>query len=440
MLRPVIRISMTVPFRRLAGIAAIALLAAAGPAGAQQADLPPPPTGPQQQVERIAAVINDEILSQSDVAGRLKLAIVTSGLPDGVETRQRLLPQVMRLLVDETLQLQEARRLNLVVTEEEIDRTLKGLAEQNRMNLDQFREALVRSGVPYSTLRQQARANLAWSKLVQRRIRPTIQISDEEIDAYVERLKENAGKPEYLVSEIFIPVDTAANEEEAARLAERLVEQVGRGANFGAVAQQFSQTANAAAGGDMGWIQQGQLEPELDRALQLLQAGQMSRPLRGSTGFHILLVRDQRLVTAGNPAEIKVALRQLVLPLTGTDPKPQYDIAEEIAKQATSCDALGQAAAQVPGSQMGELPMTPLGEIPENFSRIVSRLGVGQPSQPLVTDRGVMLLMVCDREVPEGSTPPRDQIINQLGLERMDMLQRRYLRDLRRTAFIDMRV
>ncbi|HYE49462.1 MAG TPA: peptidylprolyl isomerase [Azospirillaceae bacterium] len=414
--------------RRLAGIAAAVLISTAVPASAQQ------------PVERIAAVINDEIISQSDVVGRMQLAIATSGLPDSPETRQRLLPQVMRLLVDEVLQMQEARRLNLVVTDEEIDRALTNLAEQNRMTLDQFKEALTRAGVPYATLRNQAMANLAWSKLVQRRIRPTINISDEEIDAYAERLKANAGKPEYLVSEIFIPVDTPASEDEAKRLADRLVEQVGQGANFAAVAQQFSQTANAAAGGDMGWIQQGQLEDQLDGALQQLQPGQMSRPLRGSAGYHILLVRDQRTVTAGNPADIKVAIRQLVLPTAaGQDQGPQFQQAQEISKELASCDALSAAAQQIPGAMLGEQPMIRLGDLPQDFARIVSRLSVGQPSQPLVTDRGIMLLMVCNREIPEGSTPPRDQIMNTLGLERMDMLQRRYLRDLRRTAFIDMR-
>lgn len=420
-------------------------LAAAVALGGLLAGMPNLPAMAQPQAggaeERIAAVVNEQAITQSDLLGRLQLALVSSGLPDSPEARQRLLPQVLRLLIDETLQIQEARRLNISVADAEIDAELRQIAQRNRLTAEQFQEALQQAGVPIATLRQQIRANIAWSKLVQRRIRPTIQVGDDEINAYVERIRENAGKPEYLVSEIFLSVDEQGNEAEVARLAERLVDQIGQGANFAAVAQQFSQSAGAATGGDLGWVQQGQLEQAVDETLRQLRPGQFSRPVRGIGGYHILWVRDQRTVAVGDPGNIEVSVGQLVLPVK--DPAQATfvrEVGERLAREVSSCDQLRTAAERVVDAQIASIPLTRMADIPQQIAGLISNLGVGQASQPLVTDAGVMILMVCQREIPPGSLPPRDQIANSLGLDRLDMLQRRYLRDLRRQAFVDVRV
>lgn len=419
----------------------VALIAAlgglAGPAAAQSPAMAPPLV----EVERIAALVNGEVVSYSDLMSRMRLALASSGLPDTPEVRQRLLPQVLRVLVDELLQMQEARRLELTVADQMVDRELAEMARRNEMNLGTFEAALAQQGIPLSTLRAQTRAALAWSQIVQRRLRPTASVAEEEVQNRVEQIKANIGQPEYLIAEIFLAVDDPMGEAEVRRLADRLVEQIGAGAPFQAVAQQFSQSASAATGGELGWIQLGQLEPELDRAVQQLKPGQFSRPIRGTGGFHIFWMRDQRLVTAGNPDDIRIAIGQFILPVApGMDPGPQFQQVAAIAEEAASCQALQNAAATLPGAQVAGLPLTRVGDIPAEIRGIVANLGVGTPTQPLVTDVGVMLLMICDREVPPGSTPPPDQIRQALMMEKLDMLARRYLRDLRREAAIETRL
>jgi peptidyl-prolyl cis-trans isomerase SurA len=304
----------------------------------QQAPAPAVAAPPARSTEGIAAVVNDDIISMSDLTARLQLALVSSGLPNTQETRQKLTPQVLRSLVDERLQLQEATRANVSVTDKEINEAFSKVAEQNRMQRDQLEKMLASQGVPRSTLESQIRSTIAWGKLVQRRLRPSIEIGQEEIDQVIQRIQANAGKPEYLAAEIFLAVDAPEREDDVRRLADRLYEQIGQGASFPAVARQFSQSAGAAAGGDLGWVQQGQLPEELDGALKQLRPGQATRPIRSITGYHILMLRDERTVAAAN------------------------------------------------------------------------------------------------------SLPPREQIMNSLGQERLDMLQRRLLRDLRRSAFVDLRV
>lgn len=423
-------------------------LVSGGQAWAQRAAVPAAapsfgaaPGQPIRTEERIVGVVNDEAISQRDLDARMRLAFLDTGLPDTPETRQRLQPQVLRLLIDERLQLDEAKKNNLVVTDEEVDKEFARLAQQNKSTPEAFEAKLKSAGVVVAALREQMRASLAWQKVVFRRIRPTIEISDDEIDSRLQRIMANVGKPEYLLTEIYISVDSPKNEPDAHRLADRLVEEIAHGANFAAIAQQFSQSATAASGGDLGWVQQGQLEPVLDRALQNLPVGKLSVPLRAAGGYYIFLVRDQRLVTAGDPGDIQVAVGQLVVPLNKTaDPQEQAAALKKQTEAAHGCEALEAVGRNYPGAAVRSQPLTRLGGLPAEFAKLLGRLGVGVASDPLQTDAGMMVLMVCERKIPDGSAPPRDQVANMVGGERLDMLQRRKMRDLRRAATIDIRV
>lgn len=390
--------------------------------------------------ERIVGVVNDQAISQQDLDARMRLAFLDTGLPDTPETRQRLQPQVLRLLIDERLELDEAKKNNLVVTDEEVDKEISRLAQQNHLTQEAFEAKLAATGVIVSALREQMRASLAWQKVVFRRIRPTIEISDEEIDSRLQRIMANVGKPEYLLAEIYISVDSPKNEPEARRLADRLVEEIAHGANFAAIAQQFSQSATAANGGDLGWVQQGQLEPTLDRALQNLPAGKLSVPLRGAGGYYIFLLRDERVVTAGDPGDIQVAVGQMVVPIAKGNPSEQAGAIKKATESVHTCPAMANVAKSIPGATTRSQPLTRLGTLPPELAKLLGRLGVGQASDPLQTDAGLMVLMVCDRQIPDGSAPPRDQVANMVGGERLDMLQRRKLRDMRRSATIDIRI
>lgn len=430
----------------LAATTAVVALSLAGPALAAQkksaspaAAGDPAVAGPVQQVERIAAVVNDEVISFSDLNARIDLVLLGASLPDTPEARQRVRPQVLRSMVEERLQSQEAKRLNITVSKDEMDKALGRLAEQNKLARADMEKLFASRGVPWSTLENQVRASLAWSKVVQRRLRSSVQIGDDEIDAVLERIKANAGKPEYLVAEIFLAVDSPDQDDEVLRLGERLVEQLSQGTPFVPVARQFSQAAGAAGGGDLGWVQAGQLPEELDGAIQQLRPGQISRPVRSATGYHILYLRDQRTVASGNIAEMKVALKQVVFPTDG-DPAAARSRVEEQTRNIRGCEAM-DAMIQKMGGLSGDLGTVRVGDMPPQIGRLVATLSIGQPSVPLVNEREARVLMVCERSDPPGaSLPGRDEIAAALGGERLEMLARRYLRDLRRSAFIELRV
>ncbi len=247
-----------------------------------------------QDAFRPAAVVNDEVISVLDLAMRVRLAIVGAGVQDSPEIRRRLTPQVLRGLVDERLQMQEAERLDISVSDDQVARALEQISEQNNMSEGQFLSMLRNRGIIPTTLIDQIRAQIAWESIIQRRLRPTIEISDEEVQAVVDRLAARQGSIERRIAEIFVAVESAAQEQEALANANRLLEQVRAGANFAGLARQFSQSGTASLGGDRGWVQDGELAEELNQALAQMGPGQVSSPVRTPAGFTILLVRDMR--------------------------------------------------------------------------------------------------------------------------------------------------
>ena len=249
----------------------------------------------------IAIVVNDDAISVADLNDRMNLIIASSGLPNTDDTRQKLAPQIIGSLVEEQLKLQEAERLDIEVTQGEINNGLSTIAQQNNMELAQFREMLERGGLNVDTMERQARAELAWGKVIQARIRPQITISDNDVDNVVERLEASAGKIEYRVSEILLPIDDPTEEGEVKALADNLVQQIrAEQVPFSRVAQQFSRAPGAPQGGDLGWVQEGQMAPELEEKVASMNAGDVSAPVRTLNGWHILQLRDARVISADN--------------------------------------------------------------------------------------------------------------------------------------------
>lgn len=416
----------------------LALTALPGHAWAQRVEPAPESALSSPMGTRIVAVVNDNVVSTFDVESRVKLAMLASGLPDSPEVVQRLLPQVLRGLIDEQLQLQEARRLDITVSDEEVNQTLARIAQEN--NIPDMKAHVAERGGSPEALMTQVRNGLTWNKVMQRAVRPRVEVGDDEVDAAIARMRANAGKGEFLVSEIFLAVDTPQDEEQVKKFAENLVEQLKGGANFGAVARQFSQGTGAATGGDIGWIQEGQLAPELDRALGSMRPGEVTGPIRSASGYHIVGLREKRTIAASNPGEVELGLQQVFRPFEGADREAVAQEAGQLRSTISSCSNLQeQMSSRFPGWRWQNLGEAKLSRIPPEIAEKIRDLSIGKPSEPLATDKGALIFFVCNRDVPEGGIS-REAVLNTIGMEKMELQARRLLRDLRRSAYLDIRV
>ena len=255
-----------------------------------------------QGAVRIAAVVNNEAISVPDLVARIDIAIVSSRLQISEELRQQLAPQVLRSLIDERLKVQEAERHRLRVSRAELASARQTVEQRNGIPAGALDEFLRRQGLDVASVSEQLRAEILWSKLVRGRLGATVSVGEGEIDEAIARLEANRGRPEYRVAEIFLAVDSIGREAEVRGAAASLYRQLSAGASFAQIAQQFSQSATAAVGGDIGWVVEGQLPGEIETVLADLEPGSIAPPVRAFDGYYIVSLIDRRTALADTPA------------------------------------------------------------------------------------------------------------------------------------------
>ncbi len=397
-----------------------------------------------QDLVRIAAVVNDDVISVLDMNARINMALATAGLQGTQDMRRQLAAPVLRALVDEKLQLQEAERQGVTISETELNDALAAVERQNGLDAGGLDAYLGRLGVPVSTLVEQLRAQLSWSKFISQRLRPTVIVSNEEIEEELAQLKASEGKPEYLISEIDLYVDNQSDEAEVLKTANRLVQQLREGGNFRAIAQQFSQGSMASRGGDVGWIQIGQLRGEIDEALQKLDIGEFAGPIRSLEGFHIIHLRDRRQVAGASANDARVRLAQVLLPRPQPDTPDtlavQVELARTVSETVDGCPDMDRVAEELSAPSSGDIGWLRVDDLPVSMRTEVANAAIGKPTEPITTDAGVHVLMVCEREDSVGIDAQRQTIYDRLETQRLEVIARRLLRDLRRVAFVDLRV
>jgi peptidyl-prolyl cis-trans isomerase SurA len=416
---------MTRRIKTLAGILLV-LAGASGSAWGQSAN----------DVQRIVAVVNDEIISEYDVRERMQLITSTTGALRNQDEYNQLRRTVVQLLIDEKLQIQEAKDKKITITDADVQQRFNEMAARNNISAAQFEQEIVRMGASKDTIMRQIRASLAWEEVINARLRPFLAIGETEVQAYLENLNNNKGQPEYRIGEIFLAVDSPEKEAEVRQTAQRLVRQIREGADFSAVARQFSDVASGAVGGDSGWVIGDHINPDFKSEVLKLQEGQVSDPIRVTSGYYIVTVADKREVLSPDPSDTQVDLHQIVVKATPDAEAQRQRIMAQTA-QLSQCADIPKVAAALDAVDQGSLGTVRLGDLPAPVSRAVRNLEVGQASEPLRTGADVRVLVVCSKQVAEVREPTPTEIEDYLSNQRLSMMARRYLRDLRRDAIID---
>ena len=396
-----------------------------------------------QDLMRIVAIVNEDVISAFDLEARVAMAIYSSNLPDTPEMRARLVRVILRNLVDEILQVQEAERQGVRVRDTEIERAVEEIAVNIGAPPGGLAEHLARVGIPVSAVESQVRAQIIWGKFVNQRLRPTLNVSDDEINAELERLEASRGLPEYLLSEIDLYLDPSTTDAALVATANDLVAQLRSGADFGGVAAQFSQNALARAGGDMGWLREGQSRPAIETTLANMTVGEISDPIRTLDAVHIIYLRDKRRVLEEDNSKEEIYLSQILLPAETGEKEgaaaSRLAQAAEISTSVAGCDALRERAATIESSLSGDIGWVRLGDLPQVLRSAVAELRVGEPSAPQTTDAGIHILMACERKDLDTETDLSNAIYEQIASRRLSTMERRMIRNLRQVAFVELR-
>ena len=384
----------------------------------------------------IVALVNDQIISFLDLESRMKLIFGTSNIPYNNDTVNHFRPQIMHQLIDDVLKIEEAKKLGITISEEEIEDAITTVEKNNNMNKGDLLKIVASFGISPETLKLQMKSEVAWLKIARRNIMPNIQVSNEEVNDFLSKKKANVGKPEMLVSEIFLPVDEPQNEEEVLNNAKQIIGYVASGVDFGAIAKQFSQSPTAGNGGDLGWVYEGQLTKELDEVINKMTPPSISPPIKTRYGYYILLLRDKRLSLMPDEAKALYTLSQIFIP------KETLSIVKDSIlgkiKTIKSCEDFNTLAKELATENSGSLGTIPAAKMPPQILDNIKNLDIGTPSRLVPVNEGDLVLMVCDKNIP-GGLPDAETVRQQLEIEKLDKMARRKLRELRRSAIIEIR-
>jgi peptidyl-prolyl cis-trans isomerase SurA len=405
----------------------------------------PAPAEPQGLSEGVVATVNDDIVSSYDVIQRMRLLVVTAGIQPTEQNLPDIQREALRSLIDEHLEMQEllnqskTQKFNLIASSAEVDDELADIARSNNTSADQLLGQLAAQGVGPDTFRDQLRAEISWRGWIRGRYGTRLTIGEDQIKAYQARLAAESGKPQYQVSEVFVDAARAGGQQAAERAAAQLVGELQKGAPFAAVARQFSSSPTAGNGGDVGWVSPGEMPAEVDRALEVLRPGQLSAPIPVRDGVYIVYLRERR---AGG-ASMLITLKQAAIALPPSAGAAQVSAANAkllaLRARLRGCDNLAAEAGKVEGVVAGDLGEAETKDLAPAFRDAAQALGVGEVSQPIRTQAGLHLLAVCGKRAGGAQMMTHDQIQDRLFGEQLAMVAKRYLRDLRNSATIEVR-
>ncbi|HEX6956534.1 MAG TPA: peptidylprolyl isomerase [Ferrovibrio sp.] len=394
-----------------------------------------------QEQQRIVALVNDEVISLRDVTQRMRIIMATSHLPNTPEVLRAVREQAMRSLIDERLEMQEAKRRGISVSQQDLDTAINSVERQLGIPNGRLEEFTKRADIDADALISQIRAELTWARMIRSRLLATVTVTDQEIDERIEKMKSMAGQTEDLIAEILIPVDSPDQEEPQRQTALHILQQLRNGASFPALARQFSRGTTAANGGDVGWVPRGTLPEEVEAVVAKMNKGDISEPIRTVGGYQIIFLRDRRRMAMPGAEETKVTLKQILLPLPENAPQNAIQAAMASARQARgnihSCDDVEAVAQQLKAPGSGSLGTLRLGDLPPAFRNAVSNLAINQTSEPVQMPKAIHLFTLCGKE--EHGAFDRNQIRQNLLLRHAELLAQRYIRELRRDATIEFR-
>ncbi len=384
----------------------------------------------------IAVVVNDAAITERELAERLSLVLNLSGITDTPESRRQLLPQVTTMLINEKLQMQEAVRQGLGGFRVDRNETYGFVERTLGLGPGELLVFMEEQGLSLDSLDDQLTAEIVWGELVRARQnqRP---IFEAEVEDEHQRMLAAAHQPHYLLAEIVLSVDDPEQEARVRENIERLADALRSGGRFSILAQQFSQSASSSNGGDLGWIVDSQLSEELSAVVPNLRVGHMSPPIRTVGGYTLILMRNVRPGYRVSDEDIEVSIRQAVFAVDEDDAEAAERVSQTVST-LSSCEDLVALAAADGDPQVSDAVTARLTDLQDDVRRQVEDLEPGTTSTPVASAGEVRVMMMCERV--EQGLPTREEARNTLHVRQHDTIARSYLRDLRRQAFVDIRI
>jgi peptidyl-prolyl cis-trans isomerase SurA len=393
-------------------------------------------------VNSIVAVVNGDVVTRSEIESRRRLLALSAGATGDAGAQGG--DQILRLLIDERLRIQELSRRRILVTDQDIANSVANIESRNGLPPGGVVQNLRRAGIEPRVLYDQIRAQIGWARLLRGMLGEQANVSDTEVDEFLAAQRTRLGQPEFLVSEIFIPVENPGQEAQVRRFVTDVIQRLRQGVPFSMAAAQFSQSQSAIQGGAMDWMTGDRFDPAVTNILKQMPEGAISNPIRVPGGFEIVQLRDKRI--SGRDMATIMSMRQVFLPFEGqvnpqaptTQQLAQLQRAQTLSDQARGCEAMDAAARGSPRpADPGPVRLDNIN--PPELRDLLGSLPIGRATQPIISVDGAMIFMVCSRETRNLAEANPQQARDILVRDRVELLSRQLQRDLRRRAQIEIR-
>ncbi len=393
---------------------------------------------------KIAAIVNNELISTTDLEDRLKLVTGNNIKKLPPDQLAQLKANVLKSLIDEKIQLQTASRAEINVDDKELEAYVHNLERQNNMAPGGLKKDLKAKGIPEKTLLLLAKARAAWTRLVGTYFKDSFQITQKELGETInEEMVES--QPRYNLAEIELYVENPETDVQVAAHANEILGMLKKGKQFTLLAQEQSQSPSSVRGGAIGWIREDQLEEELVPVLQSLSPGHVTPPVRTETSYKLVFIIDKK---DRNTEEEVLTARQLEIPLDQKIFQDKEALPKEVKRlnelvaTTTNCQDFDQLADQIPNAQVHVYKNVRLFDLSPDLQAVLENKKENVPEEGILDDSGnLVYFMVCERKrMKSTAIAPTQQAADKISSQRFEATAQQKLRELRRTASIDVRI
>jgi peptidyl-prolyl cis-trans isomerase SurA len=400
-------------------------------------------------VDRIVAVVNKEVITYSELneaVGMAERQLRRQGT--AAPERAMLERQMLERLILDKAQIQLARDTGVRIDELQLDRAVERIAQSNKMTLPDFRKALESDGVAFDTFRNDVRQQMVMARLREREVDNRVQVTDTEVDLFLEQMKTRPEGTEYDIAHILVRVPEQASPErirEARTRAEQALADARGGSPFARVAAGFSDAPDALQGGALGWRSHERLPELFANALAAMQPGELSGVLRSPAGFHVLKLIDRRGAGAEAPVR-QTRIRHILVRTNEIVSESEarrklLDLRQRIASGADFAELARANSDDGTAARGGELDWVYPGDTVAEFERAYEDLQVGELSEPVRTPFGYHLIQVLERRSSDVSPERRRLQARQVLRDRKaDEAYTEWLRQVRDQTYVELRL
>lgn len=399
------------------------------------------------KVDRIVAVVDQTVITEKELTDRIR--IVTSQLEkQGTQlpAQDVLEKQILERLISDRLQLEYAAQTGLRVDDNQLDKTVQRIAEQNKMSVPEFQKALEGDGIGFGKFREDIRNEITLARLREREVDNRINVTESEIDNYLTtQSSQKDAQDEYELSHILIRLPEDGSPEELQKLrnkAEQALKQLQGGADFAQVSASFSDAPNALEGGSLGWKSSSQIPELFADALKNMQPGEISPILRSPNGFHILKMSNRRggssplVVEQTHVRHILIKLSEVV---SESDAKTRMDrLKERLDNGADFAETARLNSEDGSASNGGDLGWVNPGDTVPQFEKAMNELQPGQISEPIRSPFGWHIIQVLERRKQDMSREAaRLKARQEIRARKSDEAYQDWVRELRDRAYVE---